>query len=423
MTALTHEERRKTAKARVGTFVFDTLLIAYVFWCVDFLIAKATGAWGPVGRYPGLFAIAPLLALLWEALAPSLGRRAYRTRLVGTGDVDAGLDPRALVSLLSALQLVFVATPVVLLGGSTGGWVGSAVLAILLFGLALRDAHARSLPERVAGVRTTTRPDGAVSVPPAWYRRPNAWILVLALIATFGVGGILTEFSIAKLMGNTDQAQRLWGQLLRPDWSVAAPIVAKLVETVFMALVASTLALPFAFLLSFAGARNVMSGTPIGRAVYGVIRLLMNLMRSIEPVLWVIIFSLWVGVGPFAGMLALFVHSTAALGKLYSEAIESIDPGPVEALRATGAHPLGVLRYGMVPQVIPPFLSFTVYRWDINVRMATILGFVGGGGIGELIVDYMQVSAWSKVGTIVFFVTLVVWIMDVVSSRARERLL
>jgi phosphonate transport system permease protein len=137
---------------------------------------------------------------------------------------------------------------------------------------------------------------------------------------------------------------------------------------------------------------------------------------------WAIIFVLWVGVGPFAGMLALLVHSVAALGKLYSEAIESIDPGPVEAIRATGAGFLQVLRYGVVPQVVPPFLAFTVYRWDINVRMATVLGLVGGGGIGDLLINYQQLAAWSKVGTIIVAITLVVWLMDVASSKARERL-
>ncbi|MCP5065444.1 MAG: phosphonate ABC transporter, permease protein PhnE [bacterium] len=423
MAAQTHEQRRKTARARIGAFVFDTLLIGYVFWCVDFLIERATGTWGPLGRYPALLGIAPLVALLWAALIPSLGSRAYRTRLLRGADQPAQLDPRALVALLSALQLVFVAAPIVLLEASPAGWWISAGLGTLFFALSLRDPQARSLPERIAGVRTTTRPGGAALIPPAWHRRPNVWIVLFTLAVTFTVGGFLTDFSIERLTRNTDNAQRLWGQLLRPDWSVAAPVASKLIETIFMALLASTLALPFAFVLSFAGARNVMAGTALGRTVYAIIRFLLNVMRSIEPILWAIILSMWVGVSAFAGMLALFVHSTAALGKLYSEAIESVDPGPVEALRATGAHPLGVLRFGVVPQVLTPFLSFTVYRWDINVRMATILGFVGGGGIGELIVNYTQLNAWSKVGTIVFCVTLVVWVMDVVSSRARERLL
>ena len=117
------------------------------------------------------------------------------------------------------------------------------------------------------------------------------------------------------------------------------------------------------------------------------------------------------------------MHSVAALGKLYSEAIEGIDEGPVEAMRATGARNVHVLRYGIVPQVVPPFLGFTVYRWDINVRMATLLGLVGGGGIGEDLIYYNQIGHWPKVGTVLLFITAVVWIMDIASSKARERLL
>jgi phosphonate transport system permease protein len=189
---------------------------------------------------------------------------------------------------------------------------------------------------------------------------------------------------------------------------------------VFIALMASLLALPFAFVLGFVAARNVTGATGPGRLLHGATRALMNLTRSVEPLLWAVIFSLWVMVGPFAGMLALWVHSVASLAKLYSEAIEGVDPGPVEAIRSTGAGTLAVLRWGMLPQVVPALLSFTVYRWDINVRMATILGVVGGGGIGERLVDYMQLSAWSKVGTIVVFVTAVVWLMDLLSARARR---
>ncbi len=100
MGALSQADRRKTAKARIGTFVFDTLLVGYVFWCVDFLIERATGSWGPLGRYPALLGIAPIVALLWAALIPSLGRRAYRTRLVQGAGETASLDPRALVALL-----------------------------------------------------------------------------------------------------------------------------------------------------------------------------------------------------------------------------------------------------------------------------------------------------------------------------------
>ena len=121
-------------------------------------------------------------------------------------------------------------------------------------------------------------------------------------------------------------------------------------------------------------------------------------------------------------MLALWVHSVAALVKLYSEQVENIDPGPVEAITATGASAIQVLRYGVVPQVIPPFLSFTIYRWDINVRMSTIIGFVGGGGIGYILKPRVDLGQWGEVGTLVLLIAITVWVMDILSAKIRERI-
>jgi phosphonate transport system permease protein len=112
----------------------------------------------------------------------------------------------------------------------------------------------------------------------------------------------------------------------------------------------------------------------------------------------------------------------AALTKLYSEQIESIDDGPMDAIKATGAGTLQVLRYGVVPQVIPPFLSFTIYRWDINVRMSTIIGFVGGGGIGYILKPRVDLGEWGEVGTLVLLIAGTVWLMDIISAKIRERI-
>src|SRR5690606_22395767 len=109
-----------------------------------------------------------------------------------------------------------------------------------------------------------------------------------------------------------------------------------------------------------------------------VTRTFFNLTRSVEPLILATIFAIWVGFGPFAGVLALTISTIANLGKLYSEAAESIDPGPIEAITATGGTRLQVIWYAVVPQIVPPYISFTVYHWDINVRMSTIIGFVGG---------------------------------------------
>jgi phosphonate transport system permease protein len=133
--------------------------------------------------------------------------------------------------------------------------------------------------------------------------------------------------------------------------------------------------------------------SPIAKAIYTTVRGLASVIRSIQPIIWAIIFIVWVRTGPFPGVLALWVHSIADMTKLFSERVESIDPGPLEAIEATGAGKLTVLVYAVIPQIINPYLSFTLYRLDINVRMATIIGIVGGGGIGMRLYSYCIVSA------------------------------
>ena len=185
---------------------------------------------------------------------------------------------------------------------------------------------------------------------------------------------------------------------------------------------ATAFAIPVAFVLAFPSARNLTRGSAVARLAYTVSRTLMNFVRAVEPLVWALIFISWVGIGPFAGVLALWVHSVAALTKLYSEQIESIDTGPMDAIIATGASTLQVLRYGVVPQVIPPFLSFTIYRWDINVRMSTIIGFVGGGGIGYILKPRVDLGEWGEVGTLVLLIAGTVWLMDIISAKIRERI-
>ena len=147
----------------------------------------------------------------------------------------------------------------------------------------------------------------------------------------------------------------------------------------------------------------------------------MNIIRSIEPLIWAIIAVIVVGLGPFAGILALTLHSLAALAKLYSEAIESINPGPIEAIQATGANWLQVIMYAVVPQIIPPFVSFTIYRWDINIRMSTVIGFVGGGGIGFLLQQWIRLLDYRSAGIAVWFIAITVAILDFTSAEIREK--
>ena len=155
--------------------------------------------------------------------------------------------------------------------------------------------------------------------------------------------------------------------------------------------------------------------------IYYLTRTILNIIRSIEPLIWAIIAVVVVGLGPFAGILALTVHSIAALGKLYSEAIESIDPGPIEAIQATGATRLQTIMYAVVPQMIPPFVSFSIYRWDINVRMSTVIGLVGGGGIGFVLIQYIKLLDYRAAGIAVWFIAITVAILDYISATIRQR--
>jgi len=196
----------------------------------------------------------------------------------------------------------------------------------------------------------------------------------------------------------------------------------KMVETLFLALMATTLAIFIAIPLSLLASRNLMTGNLPGTIIYYVVRTILNLLRSIEPLIMAILFVVWVGIGPFAGVLALGVHSIATLGKLFSEQIESINKGPVEAIIAVGAKPLQVIMFGVLPQVILPFLALSFYRWDINVRMSTIIGFVGGGGIGFLLQQWINLLKYNEAGTALFAIALVVITLDTLSSKIRDQI-
>jgi phosphonate transport system permease protein len=197
--------------------------------------------------------------------------------------------------------------------------------------------------------------------------------------------------------------------------------IERMVETIVLGMMATIFGIIFSIPVSFLAARNLMSGSGLTMALYYVTRTFLNIVRSIEPMIWAIIAVIVVGLGPFAGIIALTVHSIAALGKLYSEAIESIDPGPIEAIQATGATRLQTIMFAVVPQMIPPFVSFSIYRWDINVRMSTVIGLVGGGGIGFLLVQYIRLLDYRSAGIAVWFIAITVAILDYISAEIRQR--
>jgi phosphonate transport system permease protein len=195
----------------------------------------------------------------------------------------------------------------------------------------------------------------------------------------------------------------------------------RMIETIFMGMMATFFGILISIPVSFLAARNIMSGSMLTLAIYYVTRSVLNIIRSIEPLIWAIIAVVWVGLGPFAGIIALTVHSVASLGKLYSEAIEGIDTGPIEAIEATGATRLQTIMFAVVPQMISPFVSFSIYRWDINVRMSTVIGLVGGGGIGFILVQYIRLLDYRAAGIAVWFIAFTVAVLDYISAEIRRR--
>jgi phosphonate transport system permease protein len=237
---------------------------------------------------------------------------------------------------------------------------------------------------------------------------------------------VTMPYSIGPTVAGKDQPHRIEARQLvgLAPLRISEPlrlVVQRMVETIFMGMMATLFGIILSIPFSFLGARNIMAGSPLTMAIYYATRTVMNVVRAIEPLIWALIAVVWVGLGPFAGIVALTVHSVAALGKLYSEAIEGIDPGPIEAIQATGATRLQTIMYAVVPQMISPFVSFSIYRWDVNVRMSTVIGLVGGGGVGFILVQYIRLLDYRAAGIAVWFIAVTVAVLDYVSAEIRRR--
>jgi len=250
-----------------------------------------------------------------------------------------------------------------------------------------------------------------------------AFYVILGMIAFIYCWNI-TEISIRSLLDPGKNFGQLILDFLRIDLSPAVlqVVIHQMIVTIFQAMLATTLGAILALPFSFLAAKNLTGRSQLSLWLYYLARGLLNILRSIEALLYVVIFVFWVGIGPFAGMLALAITSFALIGKLFSEAIENIDPGPIEAVTATGANRLQVINYAILPQIVPPFISYLIYQWDINVRMATIIGFAGGGGIGLTLTTFFGSLQYHKAGTVVAVIVIVVALMDLASSKLRQAL-
>jgi phosphonate transport system permease protein len=241
-----------------------------------------------------------------------------------------------------------------------------------------------------------------------------AFVLIVGAYIWSIMGVNLTA---SKLFGGLGSAGSFLSRLFPPDFSVSGTVFDSLVETVQMALIGTTLAAFVSLPISVLAARNVSPG-PIRTAA----RILLNLLRTVPSIIWGLFFVAMVGLGPLPGILALTFYASGYLGKFYYEGIESISPGPVRALKTTGASRLQQFRHGVFPQVLPLLAGYTLYMFEYNVRAASILGVVGAGGIGFYLYTYINNFNYAKATTALLFLLVIVTVIDMSSSWLRERL-
>lgn len=271
-----------------------------------------------------------------------------------------------------------------------------------------------------------------------------AWAAAAACIAYLCTSFVRTGFSLPALVQGAAQAKPTLVELAHPDFSLvqrdskgeviidartlkprpgALPtLLASMNETVEISLVGTFLSILLSFPLAFLAARNLTKNSALGKTAYTATRAVFNVSRAFPPYILAIIFVIIVGPGPFAGVLALALHSIGMLGKLFAEAIEDVDAAPVEAVKATGASNFLVVWFGILPQVLPQFLAFSLYRWDMNIRMTIILGIVGAGGIGFLLDQYIKLFQYGKASTAFLIILAAVTVLDWASGYLREKL-
>jgi len=239
----------------------------------------------------------------------------------------------------------------------------------------------------------------------------------IAVLLIYSIGDVdLGNLSL--LVTNAENTRNFASDLLRPDFSSWRQFVGQMWLTIQIALWGTFLAVFLAVPLGLAAARNI---APVW--VVTPVRWIMNLLRSIPDLVMALLFIVAVGLGPLAGVLAITLNTAGVLAKLFSEAVESIDKGPVEGVRATGASGLHEIVWGVIPQVAPLWTSFALYRFESNSRSATVLGLIGAGGIGQVLFDSMNAFDFSAVSAIVIIVVVAVTLIDMLSQAMRKRLL
>jgi len=263
----------------------------------------------------------------------------------------------------------------------------------------------------------------ATAIPAAPTKSLGAWLLDVliwggvAVVLIYSIKAVELA-NLPRLFSNSEHTGQFAAELLKPDFSEWKIYVGKMWETVQIALWGTFLAVFAAIPLGLAAARNI---APVW--IVTPVRWVMNLLRSIPDLVIGLLFVVAVGLGPLPGVLAIALNTAGVLAKLFSEAVESIDKGPVEGVRATGASPLHEIVWGVIPQVAPLWTSFALYRFESNSRSATVLGLIGAGGIGQVLFDRMNAFDFNAVSAIVIIIVIAVTLIDMLSQAMRKRLL
>ncbi|KQB86876.1 phosphonate ABC transporter, permease protein PhnE [Corynebacterium lowii] len=253
-------------------------------------------------------------------------------------------------------------------------------------------------------------------------RRTAAWALgIAALVAVHAVAIENTEFYLEKLVAGWPHMVQFLADSIPPDLSwqtVLKPGLNGLLTTLWIGLLGTTLSVPLAAVLALGAARTVTSDS----VVYHACRVLLSFLRAVPDIVFALIFVTAVGLGPFAGVMALMLHNTGVMGKLWAEAMEEADQGPLVALSTTGAPRLAQLAHSTLPVTLPQFVGLLLYRFDVNVRSSLVLGLVGAGGIGLLINRSIKTFQFDEMLTYIILVLILVVAVDQVSAWLRRRL-
>lgn len=244
--------------------------------------------------------------------------------------------------------------------------------------------------------------------------------------ARYAAIAALVAWSVeAIVVGDTDWSRISLAGVLKAAWrfidfdaSILVSLWEPALETVLMATLATLLGMLMAIPVAWLGATNI---SPLGRGSYLLGRVLMTLSRSVHEVVWGLVFVAAVGLGALAGVLAMAVRSIGFISKTVAEAIEDVNPGPVEAMRAVGANRFQVLMFGIVPQVLPVMIGNCIFEWDVNIRRSTIMGLVGAGGLGLALHRQMASYNYGGIATVIFVILLLIVFGEWFSAWARRK--